>query len=308
MCNHPITAWYSNELTANGCRKLVFSKTHSDGTPSIKIPCGQCTGCRISRSSDWATRLMHESKFHLVSSFLTLTLDPEHYPPDGSLDKKLPRYFMRRLRKHYKALYPELKIRYFAVGEYGDQTQRAHYHMILFGVAFLEDRRPHSTNKQGDQLFTSPTLDKLWGKGRCLIGNVSAQSCGYVAQYAFKKVNGNRAEAHYQAVNTQTGEIITRQKEFAGMSNHPGIGFDFYDQYHKQMFVRDSVIVKGQQRPVPKYYDRKLKQDAPEWLEQIKAARMAKAELHKADQTPERLAVKEECLLAKRKEHRKPTL
>lgn len=308
MCNYPITAWYSAELTVNGLRKLVFNKTKSDGTPSIKIPCGQCTGCRISRTSDWSVRLMHESRYHAVSSFLTLTLDPHHYPANGSLDKSLPRGFMRRLRKHYKNIDPELKIRYFAVGEYGETTGRAHYHMILFGVGFLEDRRPHSKNAQGDQMYTSATLDKLWGKGQCLIGNVSPQSCGYVAGYAFKKINGSRADDHYRRVDPETGETWVLQKEFAGMSNHPGIGFDFYQDYHQQTYLRDSVIVKGRQRPVPKYYDRKLKESDPEWLERIKAERMAKAELHKEDQTPERLQVKEEILLAKRREYHKPTL
>lgn len=298
-CTSPVTAWRSKELNANGNRPLVFAEHKGVEGSQLKIPCHQCTGCRIDHGSGWAVRLMHEAKFHFCCSFLTLTHDQEHLPEHGSLVKRDIQLFYKRLRKEY----PGLKIRHFTVGEYGEKTQRAHYHAIVFGVAFLEDRKPHSKNRFGDQLYTSATLDRIWGKGSCQIGTVTSTSCAYVAGYAFKKINGKRADEHYRRVDPRTGETWLLQKEFALMSTRPGIGYKHYENYRDQMYSRGSVIVKGRQVPIPKYYDRLLKRDDPLRLDSIKTGRFEDSLKHVADQTPERLAVREEILLAKRKEY-----
>ena len=281
-CTRPVTAWRSKELNANGNRPLVFAEHKGLEGSQLKIPCHQCTGCRIEHGSGWSVRLMHESKFHMCSCFLTLTYDDEHLPEHRSLVKRDVQLFYKRVRKAF----PDLPIRHFTVGEYGEKTQR-----------------PHSKNKAGDQLYTSADLDRLWGKGQCLIGSVSPQSCGYVAGYAFKKINGKRADEHYRRVDPRTGETWMLQKEFSLMSTHPGIGYQHYANYCDSMYVRGSVIVKGRQLPIPKYYDRLLKRDDPLRLDSIKTGRFEDALAHAADQTPERLAVKEEILLAKRREH-----
>lgn len=308
-CTHPVTVWWSAKINDNCNHVIVFDKSKSDGRPSFKIPCGQCTGCRIARGSDWTTRLVHESKFHLISSFVTLTYDDPHLPADRTLVKRDMQLFMKRVRKHYANLYPGIKIRFFGAGEYGEQTLRPHYHLIIFGVAFLEDRRPHSKNRYGDQLYISETLTRLWGKGFCDIGGVSPRSCGYVAQYAFKKVNGKQSLDHYFVrVDEATGEVIYRQKEFALMSTHPGIGYQHYSNYRLGMYKRGSVIDRGRELPIPKFYDRKLKQDDPVLMKRIKDERADEALKNKAEQTPERLAVKDEILLAKRKEYLKRSL
>lgn len=298
-CTHPVTAWRSKEINGNGNRVLVFAEHKGLEGSQLKIPCHQCTGCRIDHGSGWAIRLMHESKFHFCSCFLTLTQDDQHLPEHRTLVKRDVQLFYKRLRKEY----PGVTIRHFTVGEYGDKTQRPHYHAIVFGVAFLEDRRAHSKNKLGDQLYTSPTLDRVWGRGQCLIGSVSPQSCGYVAGYAFKKINGKRADEHYRRVDPVTGETWVLQKEFALISNRPGIGFKHYAEYRDSMFTRGSVIVKGRQMAIPKYYDRLLKRDDPLRLDSIKTGRFEDSLKHAADQTDERLAVKEEILLAKRREY-----
>ena len=96
-----------------------------------EVGCGQCRNCRINRRREWVGRMILEAKEHLFSSFVTLTYDDEHMPKDGSLCKKHLQQFIRRLRK---ALYPR-KIRYYAVGEYGDKSWRPHYHLIVFGLS-----------------------------------------------------------------------------------------------------------------------------------------------------------------------------
>lgn len=176
-------------------------------------------------------------------------------------------------------------------GEYGGQTNRPHYHAIVFGIDF-PDKRPHKKGKRGDQLFTSVKLDELWGMGHCYIGRVSAQSAGYVARYSLKKVNGDQSEDHYRYVDPNTGECTQLQKEYLAASQ--GIGLAHYEKYAAQMYVRDSCIINGKEAPVPKYYDRKLGSDNPLLLEQIKENRKKRALLRKDDNTPARLAVKEE--------------
>lgn len=299
-----MTVWWSKKLNDNGNQTIVFNAALSDDQPPFKIPCGQCTGCRIAKGSDWTTRLVHESKFYIESCFPTLTYNNECLPENGTLVKRDIQLFMKRLRREF----PGVRIRYFAAGEYGDKTFRPHYHIILFGVAFLGDRRPHSKNEHGDQVYTSATLDRLWGKGQCLIGSVSPRSCGYVAQYAFKKVNGKKSDEHYRRINPETGETWVLQKEFALMSTHPGIGFEHYKIYGKQMYLRGSVIDRGRELPIPKYYDRRLKKDDVLRFESIKTGRFEDALKRADEQTPERLAVKEELLLAKRREYVKKVL
>ena len=95
--------------------------------------------------------------------------------------------FMKRLRKKYGS-----QVRFFHCGEYGDLNKRPHYHAILFGVDFAHDRKLWS-QKDGMKLFTSESLEKLWPYGFCTIGQVTFESCAYVARYIMKKQTGEKA-------------------------------------------------------------------------------------------------------------------
>jgi hypothetical protein len=94
-------------------------------------------------------------------------------PEDGSLDVSHFQIFMKRLRHRVKPL----KIRFFHCGEYGDKTRRPHYHALIFGYKVLFKKQ-----KSGD-LFTSDMLAKCWGKGHCLVGDLTFESAAYVARY-----------------------------------------------------------------------------------------------------------------------------
>ena len=80
-------------------------------------------GCRVSRSQQWAIRIVHEASQHEANCFLTLTYDGEHIPDSYSVSVREVQLFMKRLRK--KLGHP---VRYFACGEYGDHGHRPHYH------------------------------------------------------------------------------------------------------------------------------------------------------------------------------------
>lgn len=258
----------------------------------MEIPCRNCIGCRLDNARQWAIRLTHEQRYHELSCFLTLTYNPQHMPKDHSLDKRHFQLFMKRLRMYHHYNNPEApKIKYYMCGEYGGQTDRPHYHAIIFGLDFA-DKRKHKTTKRGDVLYTSEKLNELWGMGHCYIGAVTYKSVGYVARYCIKKVNGERANEHYNNVDKETGEIIPVLKEYMAASQ--GLGLRHFEEFHQQMYLRDSVVIQGKEAPIPRYYDRKLEQTAPEWLEQIKAKRKADALSRKDDNTWDRLLVKEE--------------
>ena len=92
--------------------------------------CGQCINCRINYTSMWSLRLIYELSTCNSASFLTLTYDTEHYPTDCGLHKDDLQKFFKRLRINLKREYHEFspKLRYYACGEYGSKTKRAHYH------------------------------------------------------------------------------------------------------------------------------------------------------------------------------------
>lgn len=284
-CYHPIEAWYSAEKNPSGKRNVVFQAAGAHGLP-FKVPCGQCIGCRLDRAHEWAVRCMHEAQFHETSSFLTLTYGAESLPADGSLDVRHLQLFCKRLRA---SLAPE-RVRFFACGEYGDRNRRPHYHMLLFGHAFLSDRKRYTETKHGT-LYTSERLTQLWGLGECWIGSLTFQSAAYVARYSLKKVNGDRADAHYSVIDKGTGEINRLGPEFLVMSRNPGIGRPWLDKFQADIHPDDFVIVNGRKTPVPRYYTKQLASSAQA---DIKKSRKEKASKNWRNNTSTRLAVREE--------------
>lgn len=236
---------------------------------------------------------MHENQMHELSCFVTLTYDDEHLPESGSLVKRHYQLFMKRLRKFHGS-----KVRFFHCGEYGETTRRPHYHAILFGIDFA-DKVKHSKNRHGDQIWLSETLNKIWGMGHCWLGSVSEKSCAYVARYIMKKVTGEKANEHYQNLNVATGEIYSLSPEYITMSTRPGIGAAWFEQYAKDVFPSDTVILGGKEQLPPKYYLNKLAQTSEKAAKRIKAKRERRAKKYSADSTPDRLRARLICREAK---------
>lgn len=255
----------------------------------VEVPCGQCIGCRLEKARQWAVRLVHEAQFHDFRWFLTLTYDDEHLPVNGSLDKRHFQLFMKRLRKAN----PSARIRYMHCGEYGEQTFRPHYHAIIFGVDF-PDRKRYSENSRGDTIWTSATLDSLWSHGECKIGGFSYDSAGYVARYVLKKVTGADSVEFYRRIDPGTGEVIQLQPPYVTMSLKPGIGKEWYDAFASDVFPSDRVVIRGQEATPPKRYCVWQESSDPEGFAKLKLKRRAAMARDKANNTPERLAVREE--------------
>lgn len=154
--------------------------------------CGQCLPCRMNRRRLWTSRIMLESAQHAESCFVTLTYREECYPNDGKVSKQELQRFLKRLRF---AVYPR-RVRYYGVGEYGGQTGRAHYHVLLFGLG----RENHENPRKN--FACSCSICVAWPFGGVYVGDVEPESASYVLGYLTKE----------------------SKADFALMSRKPGIG------------------------------------------------------------------------------------
>lgn len=273
-CYRPLKAWRSKHANASGKRSLVFKRQDGFEDLEVEVPCGQCIGCKLERSRQWAIRCVHEASLYEDNCFITLTYNDENLPKDGSLKPKHFQDFMKRLRKKF----PDHKIRYFHCGEYGDEGGRPHYHAIIFNFDFPDKRLYKVANQQ--RLYTSETLESLWPFGFCPIGSVTFESAAYVSRYITKKVTGEFADEHYQG----------KQPEYVTMSRRPGIGKDWFEKYKDDITGNDFVVINGKRVGVPKFYDNQL--DEKE-LTRIKARRKFEAYKHEENNTLRRLKDRE---------------
>ena len=281
-CDFPIKAYRSPEFNpATGKRLLTFNPIKSvDSTNAIDIPCGRCMGCRLDRSQQWAIRCMHEAEMHEQNSYLTLTFSDEHLPVDYSVSTRDMQLFMKKLRK---SVHPKL-VRFYLGAEYGDKTLRPHYHLILFGHDF-SDKQKFKQNKQGQWLYTSEELSKLWPYGHATLGDVSFDSAAYVARYCTKKIGGDPAEQHYLRVHPLHGFICRVKPEFSLMSRMPGIGQSWFEKYRSDVFPSDQCIVNGRAVSMPRFY---LKQLSETEAKAIQRSRRKKALAFKPHKTNRR--------------------
>jgi hypothetical protein len=303
-CYHTLDAW-----RVPGMRKLSFNPNNPLNGEHVKVPCGQCIGCRLARSAEWGVRCLHEAMMHgmINNMFLTLTFDDEHMPHDRSLDIRVFQLFMKRLRKRFDGV----RIRFYAGGEYSPPNSfdprkglRPHWHVLIFGLRF-PDLKEFKKGAGDSWLYTSKILEELWPFGFSLIGSVSFESAAYVARYCMKKIGGDAAESHYRRIDLDTGEVWQVKPECALMSTHPGIGADYVSKYGRQAFPSDYIVVLGKKgarkMPVPRYYARLYEQINWLLVQDVKDKRIEKALVHADDQTPERLAVREQVVKARSK-------
>lgn len=236
---------------------------------------------------------MHEAQLHEHNVFITLTYDDEHLPHHGNLVKSHYQDFMKRLRWHYKT-----PIKYFHCGEYGEKFSRPHYHACLFGVQF-PDRELHADNR-GIRLDTSRTLDNLWRKGFTTVGELTFESAAYVARYCTKKVTGPAKEEHYQRV-TEYGELVDVEPEYVTMSRGgrtgKGLANAWFKDFATDVYPWDEVISNGHPSKPPRYYDKLYEHAHPDEFQRIRDAR--RAGINPEENTPARLAVREECAIAR---------
>lgn len=270
---------------------------------NIKVPCGKCIGCRLDYSRQWALRSIHEAQMHnhyLDCSFITLTFNDDmlyRRSNPGSINKQGFATWLKRLRKAVKADYNK-EFRIMACGEYGSKYKRPHYHMLVYGFNF-PDKQVFKYNKvKGRDVlyYRSPFLEKIWcpayssdSYGFSVLGDVNFESSAYVARYVTKKLFGKVADRVYK----------NKEPEFFTTSRMPGLGFDWFMKYYKEIFERGYCYnPKGFKAPIPRYYQNKLQEIDPElynvWRMTKEQEMINNLFVENIDSTKERLICREE--------------
>lgn len=278
---------------SDGSVKFV-SRNKRGVDSTLELPCGQCIGCRLERSRQWAMRCLHEASLYDRNSFITLTYDDSNLPVGGTLKYDDFQKFMKRLRKRVKS-----SVRFYMGGEYGEQLMRPHYHACLFGYDF-PDRVYYRRTSSGEKIYTSKLLESLWPYGLSSIGDVTFQSAAYIARYCVQKVTGDLAESHYRVI-TDDGEIVDRTPEFNHMSLKPGIGSRWLAKFQTDVYPRDYVVINGVKTKPPKYYDVLFERENPGVFSELVAQRELDGYVQQlaGEHSNARLAVKEQIQVAR---------
>lgn len=277
-----------------------------------KVPCNSCDECLLERSKRKATQLMIENydrKDPTGSWFITLTYDDDHIPYNEvykngklvSVEESLPpkdpylyehkrdrkkciKPFIDNLTYHAKTKYGDETPMWFYCGEYGGETKRPHFHMIIFGLHIPAEELKVYENRNGYILYEWIKGAEIWENGFVTVGNFTAETACYVAGYVLKKQSTKTKNWYY----TQQGKI----PEYTGQSRYPAIGANYYEKHKHEIYETDEIYIPSAMgviklRPTS-YYDNKYTIENPEKMEHIKAKREEVAlqnEFHKMKKT-----------------------
>jgi len=274
--------------------KVFFTSKDGYVDRPITVKCGQCLGCRLRRTQDWAVRCVHEAQMHSDNVAVTLTYDDEHLPEDSSVSVKHWQDFCDRVR------YERGPFRYLHTGEYGEtNTLRPHYHGLLFGMSFPDPYRT-GTSTRGHPVLQSEDLTRLWGNGIATIAPVNFATASYTARYTIAKASFDDPE-QFQRIDPETGEWWEVKPTYSTMSLRPGIGNAWYKRWKKEVYPSDFITIKGQIYRPPLYYDKLLEGENPDLFDSVRLKRRNKIKTD--DHTHERLRTIENCTQARVNHH-----
>lgn len=220
------------------CENPVWSRGRTRGP----FPCRDCEPCRINRRRVWTGRLMLERSQVSEACFVTLTYSPRSIPKGGTLVPDHMSSYLKRLRDQVK---PK-RFRFYGCGEYGELSQRPHYHLVLFGLSPFDQR-----------------VASCWHSGFVKVGDATPESMQYVAGYVVKKI-----------LKKGDPSLAGRAPEFQRSSNRPGIGkgavkavvdeLEALPGIVEQFGDVPSVLGHGRRKlPVGRYLKEKMRED---WL------------------------------------------
>lgn len=255
-CTRPRTVGFY----ADGKTLCWSPRKYSKEYPTFQIPCTKCASCRLQQASEKALRCVLESSMYEYNSFITLTYSEENLK-SAKLQYRDFQLFIKKLREHIAERNyndPTSRIGVFAAGEYGDKNKRPHWHAIIFNWQ-PHDLKHHGISELGDDIFTSKSLDALWGKNDkskapCQIGAVTLKSAGYVARYALKKLTHGKDQEH-------------DFHPIARSSSKHAIGKKWLEKFYwSDCFAQGHIRHDGKKFPIPRYFERWLQKNKPsEW-------------------------------------------
>lgn len=168
-----------------------------DGT---LVACRVCWQCVENYVNDWVGRCTAESKVSVKTNVVTLTYGRGQY--DEVLHERAVLLTYSDVQKYIKLLrWHGHPCRYFAVGEYGKEKGRAHWHVILFW-----QKAPIKIKK-----LRSRIMQQHWPHGTSYFDDVDFRSLRYAVKYMRKDLTSGK-QAHF------------------AMSKKPPIGAEYFRQ------------------------------------------------------------------------------
>ncbi|WMC01478.1 replication initiator protein [Microvirus D_HF4_274] len=210
----------------------------------LNVPCGKCANCLKRRAAGWSFRMLQELKGAYSAKFITLTYETTKVPLSRAgrmdLSKRDLQLFFKRLRKAQGVQNDKYDgdpvrsipapIKYYSCGEYGGETSRPHYHVILFNASI-------------------ELIQPAWNLGHIHYGDVSPASVGYCLKYMLKR-------------KTKYSRYDDREREFSLMSK--GLGSSYLSpgmlSFHKlDLENRMCCNLAGNKKiAMPRYYKDKI--------------------------------------------------
>ena len=192
----------------------------------IQVPCGKCSGCRRDKQNSWYIRFIEENK-RLPCRFITLTYDDDNIPFTIDNDEVVHYQVLKEdLQKFFKRMRKTHAFKYFAVSEYGTETQRPHYHLLLFSKDRID-------------------IEHYWKYGFVTDLPASKGAFRYCTKYLLK------------GSNVPAGS----NDNFMLCSKRPAIGKDFTDQCDNQLnrLLENPVYyINDVPYPLPRYFRKKF--------------------------------------------------
>lgn len=206
------------------------------------VPCGKCLSCQISKRTWLNTACNYEFNKYGIGSFTTLTYDNEHILKNWNeklniftLCYKDFQDFMKRLRENLFRKYGfRMDFKYLAVGEYGGESGRIHFHVLFFGL----DCRNNDLD-----------IYNAWKNGICQNLPIKEGGINYVLKY-LDKANIRRKE-----------KVLLNDEEQPFLKHSAGLGKGFIEEHLDDIIKHNGTYDRGDGRrhSLPKYWLNKLK-------------------------------------------------
>lgn len=212
------------------CLKCI--QVHHGGI-THKVPCGKCAFCLVNKRSQWMFRIFQElQRQGNPGWFITLTYNEKYVkrvPAGLSLRFRDVQLYLKKIRK------AKYYAKYICVGEYGGETGRPHYHLLLW------------TDCPG------MLLEKFWKArngevlGSLFFGRLSMASAMYTLKYI---------------IQPKQKKIDGIEKTRAQFSKGLGLGYLSTAVYDYHTFDYESPcfcsVVDGREVALPRYYRYKI--------------------------------------------------
>lgn len=215
-------------------KKTKASQSIKDTYFMQQVPCGNCVECMKRRVNGWFVRLMSEYNDSTSAYFVTLTYNEESIPFSENGLMTLDYKHFQNFIKRYRTKSGDKNIKYYLVGEYGENYHRPHYHAIIYNVTDIN------------------LLIQDWEEqhGHTHVGTVKPQSVYYTLKYAMKRIH----KIGKKDIDDD------RLPEKALISKKLGLNYLTPEmvKFFKNDVTRPVTLLGNQKLPLPRYYRDKV--------------------------------------------------